>query len=234
MGSQERRARQKSEVRAQILDAARALIREQGYDSVTIRAIASRIEFSPMALYNYFPDKDAILTELAEAGFAELVRVGAKLEGLAPLEALRKGMIAYVSFGLKNPEQYKIVFMSGWQGPPNVTSDDKPNVGNLPLANGRAAFKMLTDLVERCALVDARFKDVFGTSTLLWAGIHGVTSLMIAMKQFPFGPADVFAEQMTDLLLSGLTSGSAAGSTKPVAPRKRVGAKGKSTSSQSI
>lgn len=204
MGLLERRAKQKAEFREKILIAARDLIRESGYQKLTIRAIADRIEYSPMVLYSHFPDKDAILTELAEDGFAELVRKVPSFDGLPPLDALRGILLAYIAFGVENPEQYRIVFMTEWRGPANNTTEIGRQSAILPLTNGRAAFTMLVDLVQRCAEVDSRFTNVFETASLLWAGIHGATSLLITMRQFPFGPAGQFAEKMADLLLAGV------------------------------
>ncbi|HTR04723.1 MAG TPA: helix-turn-helix domain-containing protein, partial [Thermoanaerobaculia bacterium] len=51
MGTAERRERERHELRGRILDAARELFAEQGYEAVTMRNIADRIEYSPTALY---------------------------------------------------------------------------------------------------------------------------------------------------------------------------------------
>ncbi|HEY1434684.1 MAG TPA: helix-turn-helix domain-containing protein, partial [Thermoanaerobaculia bacterium] len=50
MGTIERRERERQELRDRILDAARELFVEQGYDAVTMRKIAERIEYSPTAI----------------------------------------------------------------------------------------------------------------------------------------------------------------------------------------
>jgi AcrR family transcriptional regulator len=61
MESQERRAQEKAELRAQILDAARRLFAERGYAAVTMRAIARRIGYTATALSYHFPDKESLL-----------------------------------------------------------------------------------------------------------------------------------------------------------------------------
>jgi AcrR family transcriptional regulator len=71
---QKRRERYRSELRAEILSAARDLIREEGYQGLTLRRLAQRMEFSPIALYSYFADKQALLTALALEGFEKLTR----------------------------------------------------------------------------------------------------------------------------------------------------------------
>src|SRR5207244_10630367 len=69
MGIKERHERDRQAVRRAILDAARDLFVSQGYQNVSIRKIAERIEYSPAAIYGYFPSKDDIFFALAEEGF---------------------------------------------------------------------------------------------------------------------------------------------------------------------
>ena len=95
-----------------------------------------------------------------------------------------------------------MVFMTTRVRP--VVADAAEDETAIRSATGRVAFGMLKSLVERCTATDARFSDSFDVSRLLWAGIHGVTSLLITVKNFPFGSADKFAEQMVDVLINGL------------------------------
>ena len=69
MGIKERQERDREAVRRAILDAARDLFVTEGYQNVSIRKIAERIEYSPAAIYGYFPSKDDIFFALAEEGF---------------------------------------------------------------------------------------------------------------------------------------------------------------------
>ena len=69
MGIKERQERDREAVRRAILDAARELFVTEGYQNVSIRKIAERIEYSPAAIYGYFPSKDDIFFALAEEGF---------------------------------------------------------------------------------------------------------------------------------------------------------------------
>src|SRR5204863_2023254 len=69
MGIKERQERDREAVRRAILDAARELFVTEGYQNVSIRKIAERIEYSPAAIYGYFASKDDIFFALAEEGF---------------------------------------------------------------------------------------------------------------------------------------------------------------------
>ena len=73
MGVKERQEREREAVSRAILDAARDLFVAEGYRNVSIRKIAERIEYSPAAIYSYFPSKDDIFFALAEEGFRVLL-----------------------------------------------------------------------------------------------------------------------------------------------------------------
>src|SRR4026207_1994436 len=69
MGTKERQQRDRDRIQQAILTAARDLVITDGYRNVSIRKIADRIEYSPAAIYSYFPSKDDIFFALAEEGF---------------------------------------------------------------------------------------------------------------------------------------------------------------------
>src|SRR5215208_5070860 len=69
MGIKERQERDREAVRRAILDAARDLFVREGFENVSIRKVAERIEYSPAAIYSYFPGKDDIFFALAAEGF---------------------------------------------------------------------------------------------------------------------------------------------------------------------
>ena len=72
MGIQERKNRQKQLLRQEILDAAREMFVREGYEGVSMRKIADRIEYSPTTIYHYFDDKSDLLSEIISETFAKL------------------------------------------------------------------------------------------------------------------------------------------------------------------
>jgi len=112
MGSKERRERVKTETRQLILEAARQLFAKHGFEMVTMRMIADKIEYSPTAIYVHFADKDSLLRELCAGDFrsmsAAVVRAH-KVED--PKERLRKLGRAYLDFALDHPNSYMLLFM---------------------------------------------------------------------------------------------------------------------------
>ena len=91
MGVKERQERDREEVRRSILQAAQELFVAEGYRNVSIRKIAEKVEYSPAALYSYFPSKDDLFFALAEDGFRKLFEStnDAAVTGGEPLAAIR-------------------------------------------------------------------------------------------------------------------------------------------------
>src|SRR5438132_12349875 len=98
MSIQQRRAREKEDLRGEILDAARALFVKEGYESVSIRKIADKIEYAPGTIYLYFRDKAEILDRICEETFAKLLlKMNAiKQDTAPPLDKLRRGLRTYI------------------------------------------------------------------------------------------------------------------------------------------
>src|SRR5215469_321678 len=108
----ERREREKRALRTKIMDAARELFAERGYEAVTMREIAEQIEYTPTAIYYHFRDKDALIREICVEDFDALAR---EFEALAaiedPIERLRAIGQAYAGFAFAHPNQYRLMFM---------------------------------------------------------------------------------------------------------------------------
>src|ERR1700756_4329302 len=97
------RERYRSELRAEMLAAARDLIKDVGYEGLTLRKLAERMQCSPMALYTYFSDKQALLTALALEGFEKLGKRLERASRQEPMIALRKWMLDYIAYAEENP-----------------------------------------------------------------------------------------------------------------------------------
>src|SRR4026209_2531901 len=113
MGIKDRHVRDRETVRRAILDAARELFVAEGFNNVSIRKIAERIEYSAAAIYSYFPSKDDIFFALAEEGFrllADCVIAAVKTEP-DPLGRLRRGLWAFYEFSKTSPEYFELMFV---------------------------------------------------------------------------------------------------------------------------
>ena len=113
MGVKERRERERVETRDKILEAARELFIDEGYDGVSMRQIADKIEYSPTAIYVHFKDKDELFLEICHQDYRLLAHSMVSLAQVAdPVQRLRKIGAAYIEFGLNNPNHYRRMFMT--------------------------------------------------------------------------------------------------------------------------
>ena len=120
-----------------------------------------------------------------------------------PIERLKRGLVAYVKFGLENPHHYRATFMM-----PIPEGFDEEKYAN-PDSPGMQAFDFLRRRVYDCMAV-GRFRklDPELVSQTLWAGVHGVTSLLIIhCKGFPWVGTDQLIHSMVDTLVAGLSPG---------------------------
>lgn len=115
MGIAERRLRQKDEVRSSILDTAWKIVREEGWQSLSIRKIADAIEYSVPVIYDHFANKEAILLEFGKQGFDLLARkmCDAKRSTDDPGKQTRAMADAYWNFAFRNKEYYQLMFGLG-------------------------------------------------------------------------------------------------------------------------
>jgi AcrR family transcriptional regulator len=115
MGIAERRLRQKDEVKSGILTTAWQIVKEEGWQSLSIRKIADAIEYSVPVVYDHFENKEAILLEFGKQGFELLVKKLQQAKSKSEDPSVQLGAIAdaYWSFAFKNKEYYQLMFGLG-------------------------------------------------------------------------------------------------------------------------
>src|SRR6266705_2405249 len=111
MGIKERQERDRENVHRAILDAARELFVIEGFHNVSIRKIAERIEYSPAAIYSYFPSKDDIFFALAEEGFRLLGDPTGCNQTLGPVEHIRAIFWRLYEFSREHPQYFDLMFV---------------------------------------------------------------------------------------------------------------------------
>ena len=191
------RERYRAEFRAETLAAARELIKEEGYEGLTLRKLAQRMQCSPMALYTYFADKQALLTALALEGFEKLAKRHEGTSRREPLSALRKIMLDHIAFAEENPIEYRILFLTA-----RPAAAAKKTRQEIQKKN--PAFRVLFQCVQRCVEAGVLRGDAFAISTIALSAAHGAASLLITLTDFPFGAHWRFAEEVVATTLNGL------------------------------
>jgi AcrR family transcriptional regulator len=200
MGATEKRAKHKEEFRKEILDSAREIFTQDGYDGFSMRKLAEKIDYSPTTIYLYFKNKDdllfAICEEFFENFFDELNLIRSVSQD--PVETLRQAFLYLIDFGLKNPNQYKVIFFSK----SGVYGTHEEFVQRESMArNVYFAFK---EMVLDC--IDAgRFRepDEDVITQALAIASHGLVTMMLYRPDNLQGKKDVIARSVVGALLRG-------------------------------
>lgn len=197
MGSKQRREREKEELRQEILDAARDLFITEGYENVSMRRIAEKIEYSPTTIYLYFKDKADLLFNICEQTFTKLAEKSESIlkEDIDPVEKLKKIGRGYIEYGLRNPNQYRVTFMAPHE---NVQREEYGD------SMGKRAFALLREGFQEC-IAKGRFREIDpeAGSQVLWCMIHGVASLLITHTKFPWVGKSRLMDTLFDTMLEG-------------------------------
>ena len=177
-----RRTREREQLRARILDAARELFADEGYDAVTIRRVAERIEYTAPVIYQHFADKAALIREIC---YTDWRAFGAHFRALFavedPIERLMRMGELYVEFALTHPNHYRLMFMTP---PPSDTSLDKdaidPEARGNPELDAYAMLRLNVDAALRAGRFNPELEDPAIIAHVLWQSLHGIVSMHIA------------------------------------------------------
>jgi AcrR family transcriptional regulator len=204
----DRREREKLAIRTKILDAARELFAEHGYDAVTMRTIAEKIEYTPTAIYYHFKDKDALIHEMCDEDWAALAEEFQKIATVAnPVDRLREMGRAYTRFAFEHPNHYRLMFMT-----PQKSYEFAPLERKGKPDQDAYAFLLWTVGQAAAAglLAPTYAADVEMTAQVIWAAVHGIVALHIVKGNDPWvewRPITQRVETILDLLVRGLTGG---------------------------
>jgi len=172
LGIKERKERQRREVRGGILSAAREIASDEGWRSVTIRKIASRIEYSPPVIYEHFESKDEILLELMHQGYAEQLGAveSARKKANTPEEAMLGIADAWMDFAFRSPDLYQVMY--GLGGAPFSAAETRNEGEKIAAVVGEVLIEILQNR-------GGETEDIDGKVMLLWSTVHGLAALMM-------------------------------------------------------
>ncbi|WP_269713856.1 TetR/AcrR family transcriptional regulator [Caulobacter sp. NIBR2454] len=194
---------QGGERREEILAAALRLIGEHGLHGLSTRQIADAVGVSQPSLYEYFASRDEIVDELHDRAFLLLVQ---RLEGFVPVattprEQLAEYLRVYVDFGLQNPDAYRVAFMIEGAARPKPLAD--PAAKPAMQAFDRLRQGVADLHADGLTIGD----DPVALAQSLWAGLHGLVSLLIARPGFPWVERDTLIEGHLAMLTRGVLRG---------------------------
>ncbi|SDZ95935.1 DNA-binding transcriptional regulator, AcrR family [Arachidicoccus rhizosphaerae] len=170
MGISERKARQKENVRSQILEMAWQIVKDEGWQALSIRKIADGIEYSVPVIYDHFANKEAILFELSLHGFDLLQQELDKNMNIEPAEArLRAHVESYWHFAFRNKEYYQLMYGLGMPC---------CGAGKMNAQVNIFRDRILEDIEKVMQQRGSDMSQLCFKSYALWSIIHGLISIM--------------------------------------------------------
>jgi AcrR family transcriptional regulator len=159
--------------RDRLLAAARRLmLRADGAQAVTMRAVAAGAGVTAMAIYKHFPDRESLLQAVVDAEYRTIGRYFRRANARRDVPGLR-GMLGYLNYACDHPELFRYMFAGRRSGaatfPGGLTAGKSPT------------FTILTQVVnELMARGILRSDDAPEVSLAIWAHAHGLISLFLS------------------------------------------------------
>ena len=194
MASKDRILRLKEETRCNILEAALQIVKEEGWQALSMRKIADVIEYTAPIIYEYFSNKDAILLELTRQGYLKLSREleQARDRHRLPAKQLEDMWLTYWNFAFANKELYQGMFGV-------TTSCSCEMVNKLPEAE--KPYELFSAVIGEMMNIDDLEGDVICTKYYtFWSVVHGLVSINLLSR----GSSDEINRQVLKDAIGGI------------------------------
>ncbi len=192
MASKERIQRLKDETKNSILEAAYKIVKDEGWQALSMRKIADEIEYTAPIIYEYFSNKEAILAELNKKGFSYLAKEmeEARNQHENPAAQLEAMWMAYWNFAFKKKELYQLMFGVSM----NCCSNQKSPEAEAPA-------KLVTDAIRK--LMNGKNLSEHEVSRryyTFWSVVHGLVSINLVNQ----GASDEINKQVLKDAIDGI------------------------------
>lgn len=161
-----RRTRERAAVRARIVATAEQIVTDEGFAALTMRRVASDMEYAAPIVYQHFANKAALVGELVADGYRRLTEDLRSVPGAVdPDRRLLDVAVAYVRFAGAHPHLYEA--MNGGM----VAVDERR-------AAAEATYALLRDLLlEWSDRRGVNLEDVTDACEVIWGALYGLASL---------------------------------------------------------
>jgi AcrR family transcriptional regulator len=162
------------DLRAALIAEGLRLLEQIDPDQLSLREMARNVGVSAMAVYRHFPDKEALLRELAQEGYRQLAERQIAAAAGTDAQAFARSGRAYVHFALDNPGLFRLAFSRvpmlvrpGTRGPPG------------------SADGFLRSYVDRALGPHASEAQRFAAAMRAWSLVHGLAMLILDRQVEP-------------------------------------------------
>jgi AcrR family transcriptional regulator len=202
MGITERRQSEIEILKRKIIDAAGDILAKDGYESLSIRKIANKIEYSPGIIYHYFKDKSEIITCIVEEKYENILKIlrEVPIDEKNPDKSIVEGLEAYIELMLSSPEEFKVI----------LTNDidavrEKVNILECGISKKRQSIASLSNLIA-LGIKNGKFRemDTELTAQILWTATHGLLSRLILEKNIEQEQKQRLIKHHFDILIKGI------------------------------
>jgi AcrR family transcriptional regulator len=155
----------------ELVQAARGLIETAGVTGLSLRGVAREAGVSQAAPYHHFSNKEALLAEVSQQGFEQLIAgiLAAMGESESASVRMQAMGLAYISFGLEHPKLYDLMFS-------NECPAERHPV--LKSVGGRAFGLVVESVMRGQAQGIYRDGEPVHLAMAVWSSVHGLVSLL--------------------------------------------------------
>lgn len=198
MGIKERRLAEREQIKKKIFEAASDIIIIEGFEKLSIRKIADRIEYSPGVIYNYFKDKNEIIKLIIAENIQRICNsmLSLELQKMEPKAALELGLTKFATAMLENRQQYKAIMLSGMNLSMFREDDSETNGLRGLMINVLSAGK-------NSGAFDIRNEEI--TSMLLIAAVFGLINTLIQEKLEDEQMQTMLIQSHVEILVRGVS-----------------------------
>ncbi|MDD9302438.1 MAG: TetR/AcrR family transcriptional regulator [Desulfobacter sp.] len=164
-----------------ILDAALAILFEEGFDDLSMRKLGRKLGMTAPNIYNYYSSKDELYLVIQTIGFERICQRFEKITSMhtLPIHQFSALVDAYLAFGMSNPDYYSIMFS---RNTPKYTDYIGTKLEPIAFKEKKAALKvadLVTSVIRRLARENSRIQeqDAAYHTIQVWTSLHGIVSL---------------------------------------------------------
>ena len=202
MGTKERKEREREERKELILNTAEEIIASEGIDKLSIRKIATKIEYSPAIIYHYFKDKEEIINSLMSKGYKRILStlVSLKLSDKNPQEKLTEGLKNYILTALSTPLEFKTIMLNS---SPSILQHT--SVLFKGAAEKREAISILYQLLRDIYIENPKDESYIElTAQVLWSSVFGLIIRIITEEGLDENQKNILIEHQVNILIKAI------------------------------
>jgi AcrR family transcriptional regulator len=197
-------------IRLSILEAAQAILSEQGLEGLSMRTLAEKVDYSPAALYKYFANKDELIDALRRQGqdFAAAIQQSHLHPGMNTAQTFRALFDSYLEFARAYPAHYELMMNSTEHMPDSFDAF-------LQDPDFQALIGFVSGMVQSGQIRLPEGYQPLHLALLMWFTGNGAAMLQNKVMHNCQAEFSKISSQVIDMICCLLLPDAAAGSTEP-------------------